>query len=174
MLRWTPIVKIKDWNRIDRRHVDIAELQDQPFCPKNFRSATVKGQTNVLLTEILVKTVWAWKCFKWIIEKILKSAIFVEFMQIVECVILLSFLWRKIPSSICMIPCFSVFNYFVGSVSSVGRAWCWYRQGCEFNPYRDHNSCFSFFLFLYISSAICKSNRFAHNGSACACWRSIK
>ena len=39
------------------RHVDIAELQDQPFCPKNFRSATVKGQTNVLLTEILVKTV---------------------------------------------------------------------------------------------------------------------
>ena len=39
-------------------------------------------------------------------------------MQIVECVILL---WRKIRSSICMIPCFSVFNYFVGSVSSVGK-----------------------------------------------------
>ena len=44
-------------------------------------------------------------------------------MQIVECVILLSFLWRKIPSSICMIPCFSVFNYLVGSFSSAGRAW---------------------------------------------------
>ena len=99
LLRSTPIVKIEDWNRIYRRHADIVEWQDQPFCRKNTRSATVKEQTNVLLREILVKTVWAWKCFKWIIEKILKSAIFVEFMQIVECVILLSFLWRKIPSS---------------------------------------------------------------------------
>ena len=85
LLRSTPIVKIEDWNRIYRRHADIVEWQDQPFCRKNTRSATVKEQTNVLLREILVKTVWAWKCFKWIIEKILKSAIFVEFMQIVEC-----------------------------------------------------------------------------------------
>ena len=71
LLLSTPIVKIED------AHVYTAVWQEEAFqCPKNIRSETVKGHTNVLLTGIFVKTVWSWKYFKRIIEKLLKSAFF--------------------------------------------------------------------------------------------------
>ena len=71
-LRSTPIVKIEDASLINT-----AVWQEKAFqCRKNIRSETVKGHTNVLLKGIFVKIVRTWKYFKWIIEKLLKSAFF--------------------------------------------------------------------------------------------------
>ena len=53
---------------------------------------------------------------------------------------------------------FLVFCYLSSSswsVSSVGRAWCWSRQGREFNPHTDHANLFLLFLFCVCCCCCC-------------------